>query len=75
MLESDAKKKRCPYKMSKRPTTIMGADDIYCDGLDCMGWDEWKKPDEDAGFGADIPRVPPEGHCGMKPEAEIYCQH
>ncbi len=78
MLESDAGKKRCPYKMMNHQGYSRGetiAPDINCDGVDCMGWDEWKKPDEDAGFGAYIPCDPPEGNCGMKPEAEIYCQH
>ncbi len=51
MLENDAKKKRCPYKMAHSAAGD-GVAGIYCNGTGCMGWDEWKNLT---------------GQCGMKP--------
>ncbi len=70
MLESDARKKRCPRKFMNHPVASAGAvtlqGNVYCDGLDCMGWEEWKN----FSSSPPIPCDPPEGNCGMKPPTE-----
>ena len=82
MIESDARKKRCPYKMAHNIPEGDRVGDIYCDGLDCMGWDQWTDPiyelDNEGrhSIPSNIirhdPKEPPQGHCGMKPP-ELNC--
>ncbi len=62
MLETDAKTKLCPWKMS-------GGKGYYCEGTACMAWDEWTEQvrDDTKMLVGVRPKVPPEGHCAMIP--------
>lgn len=58
MLESDAKKKLCPFSFND---TV-----VNCLGSKCMGWDTfWDREIVD---GNTVPKMmgPPQGQCGMK---------
>lgn len=67
MLESDARKRRCHHKMMHNIPEGDRVGDIFCDGLDCMGWEEKTIP-RDIGSRCTrwIKCDPPEGWCGVK---------
>ena len=72
MLESEAKEKVCPFKLSNSVRSGR-----LCEGRHCMGWEEWtetlygdeKLPHKRTGH---KPKDPPQGHCGMIPP-ELNC--
>lgn len=69
MLETDAKKKWCPFRLGREKR---GASK-WCVGSSCMSWievlDHWNDNSE-----RQEPQLrdPPEGHCGMIPP-ELNC--
>jgi len=57
MLETEAKKKVCPYKLNN---SAMGR---LCEGTHCMGWEVlFEKKDDEW-----VPRNPSQGYCAMVP--------
>lgn len=75
MLEKEARRKFCPYKMNSPDASQ------NCDGLKCMGWEEltdpvYENPDAEPSWKRKTigqkPKEPAEGYCGMVPPAEVY---
>ena len=80
MLETDAKKKLCPFKLGSGTIGDHPKSNGWnCEGRGCMGWEEWKDPIYEEGksktYSTPIehkPKDPPQGHCGMIPP-ELNC--
>ena len=70
MLESEAKEKFCPFRLSAdAPLSRL------CVGSACMAWEQWTDPVRDGGstrITGHKAKDPPQGHCGMVPP-ELNC--
>ncbi len=73
MLEVDAKKKLCPFKMGDKNIPRAGR---QCEGARCMAWQEWSDPVYEENtkviVGSKV-KDPAQGQCGMVPP-ELNCQ-